>query len=260
MPGQPPAWLLAVIGAAAGLAAGPYLAALAAWVPAGSGLRQPPWRCPACRTSLGAAAIPLLGWRLTGGRCAACSARTGSWYAAVEPAAAIVFALMALRFGISPALPAFWLLAALAVVLTVTDLRHRRLPDRLTLPAYPAAVALLGAAALAVPGGARRLAAALAGLAAAGLFAGLLALVSRAGLGWGDVKLGGLLGLYLGWVGAVAVAAGLACAFVLAAVTGLALIAAGRATRKSQLPFGPFLLVSAIAVIALSGLVPVLTR
>jgi leader peptidase (prepilin peptidase) / N-methyltransferase len=56
------------------------------------------------------------------------------------------------------------------------------------------------------------------------------------------------------------VAAGLAGAFLLAAVTGLALIAAGRATRKTQLPFGPFMLGSAIAVIAVSGLVPVLSR
>jgi leader peptidase (prepilin peptidase) / N-methyltransferase len=258
---QMPAWLLAVIGAAVGLAAGPYLAALAAWVPAGGGLGRPPWRCPACGARLGAAAaVPLLGRRLTRGRCRACTAPTGGWCPAVETAAAIVFALMALRFGISPVLPAFWLLAALAVVLTVIDLRHRRLPDRLTLPAYPAAAALLGVAALAVPGGAGHFLAALAGLAGAGLFFSVLALISRAGLGWGDVKLSGVLGLYLGWVGAVAVAAALAGAFLLAAVTGLALIAAGRATRKTQLPFGPFMLGSAIAVIAVSGLVPVLSR
>lgn len=253
------AWLLAVIGVAAGPAAGPYLAVLAAWVPAGAGLRQPPWRWPACRAGLGAA-VPVVGWRLAHGRCPACAARTGSWHPAVELAAAAGFALMALRFGISPVLPAFWLLAALAVVLSVIDLRQGRLPDRLTLPAYPAAAVLLGAAALAGPGGARRFLAALAGLAVAGLFFGLLALVSPAGLGWGDVKLAGVLGLYLGWVGAVAVAAGLAGAFVLASVTSLALIAAGRTTRKSQLPFGLFMLVTAIAVIAVSGLVPVLAR
>ena len=71
---------------------------------------------------------------------------------------------------------------------------------------------------------------------------------------WGDVKLSGVLGLYLGWLGAAAVAAGLLGAFVLAALAGLGLIAAGRATRKSRIPFGPFMLVSAIAVIAASGL------
>jgi leader peptidase (prepilin peptidase)/N-methyltransferase len=178
----------------------------------------------------------------------------------VELGTAAGFAVMALRFGLSPVLPAYWLLAALAVVLTVIDLQHRRLPDPLTLPAYPATVVLLGAAALAVPGGARHFLGALAGMAVAWLIFVLLALVYPAGLGWGDVKLSGVLGLYLGWLGAAAVAAGLLGAFVLAALTGLGLIVAGKATRKTQIPFGPFMLASAIVVIAVSGLVPALAR
>jgi leader peptidase (prepilin peptidase)/N-methyltransferase len=161
---------------------------------------------------------------------------------------------MALRFGPSPVLPAFLLLAALAPVLTVIDLRWRRLPDPLTLPAYPAAALLLAAGALAIPGGTRHFLFALAGLATAWLFFALLALIYPGGLGWGDVKLSGVLGVYLGWLGPAAVAAGLLGAFALAALAGLGLIAAGRATRKSQLPFGPFMLASAIAVIAASGL------
>jgi leader peptidase (prepilin peptidase) / N-methyltransferase len=209
-----PAWALAVIAAAAGVAVGSCLA-----VPVAGRL------------------LPIGGWELpvklgTGGG----------------------FAVMAARFGLSPVLPAFLLLATLAPVLAVTDLQWRRLPDPLTLPAYPAAVLLLAAGALAVPDGTRHLLSALAGLAAAWLFFALLALVHPGGLGWGDVKLSGVLGLYLGWLGAAAVAAGLLGAFVLAALAGLALIAAGRATRKSQIPFGPFMLASAIAVIAASGL------
>ena len=117
---------------------------------------------------------------------------------------------------------------------------------------------LLAAGALAIPDGGRRFLSALAGLAAAWLFFALLALIHPGGLGWGDVKLSGVLGLYLGWLGPTAVAAGLFGAFVLAALAGLGLIAAGRATRKSQLPFGPFMLVSAIAVIAATG--PALAR
>ncbi len=97
-------------------------------------------------------------------------------------------------------------------------------------------------------------------MAAAWLFFLLLALIYPAGLGWGDVKLSGVLGLYLGWLGAAAVLAGVLGAFAVAALAGLTLIAAGRATRKSQIPFGPFMLASAIAVIACSGLVPALTR
>ncbi|HUL25904.1 MAG TPA: A24 family peptidase [Streptosporangiaceae bacterium] len=270
-----PGWVLVVAAAAAGMAVGSYLAVLAAAVPAGAGLfRAPsrllsaPSRCPECGArGRAAAAIPLVGW-LPRGRCRGCGTPAGAaagppastWRPAVELGTGALFAVMALRFGFSPVLPAFWFLAALAVVLAVIDLQHRRLPDPLTLPAYPVAVVLLGVAALAISGGARHLVSALAGMAAAWLFFLLLALVYPAGLGWGDVKLSGVLGLYLGWLGATALLAGVLGAFVLASLAGLALIAAGRATRKSHIPFGPFMLASAIVVIACSGLVPALAR
>jgi leader peptidase (prepilin peptidase)/N-methyltransferase len=67
------------------------------------------------------------------------------------------------------------------------------------------------------------------------------------------VKLSGVAGLYLGWFGARAFVTGLAGGFVLAAVAGLALIAAGRATRKTQLPFGPFILGGAVAAMLIFG-------
>jgi leader peptidase (prepilin peptidase)/N-methyltransferase len=231
MPAQVPTWVLPVIAAVAGVMAGSFLSVRADRVLAGR---------PRGTWAPG-------GW-----------ARGG--VGLVEMGTGAGFAVMAVRFGPSPVLPAFLLLAALAPVLTVIDLRWRRLPDPLTLPAYPAAAALLAAGALASPGGARHLLSALAGLAAAWLFFALLAGIHPAGLGWGDVKLSGVLGLYLGWLGAAAVAAGLLGAFVLAALAGLGLIAAGRATRKTQIPFGPFMLASAIAVIAASGLVPALAR
>ena len=108
---------------------------------------------------------------------------------------------MAMRFGPSPALPAFCYLAGIGVPLAVIDARCQRLPDALTLPSYPVALALLGFAALLLPGGAGHFRGALAGMALAwGVFL-LQVLLYPAGLGWGDVKLAGLLGLYLGWLG-----------------------------------------------------------
>jgi leader peptidase (prepilin peptidase)/N-methyltransferase len=250
------AWPLAVTAAVAGVAVGSYLTVLTGQVLAGRGTggagashppdpRDPAGRRPARGTAPRAAgAGPVTGWLR----------RIAGWDLPVELGTGAGFALMALRFGLSPVLPAFLLLAALAPALAITDLRWRRLPDRLTLPAYPAAALLLAAGALVIPGGARHFLSALAGLVAAWLFFALIALIHPAGLGWGDVKLSGVLGLYLGWLGPAAVAAGLLGAFVLAAMAGLGLIAAGRATRKSQIPFGPFMLASAIAVIAASGL------
>lgn len=254
------AWPLAVTSAVAGVAVGSYLTVLTGQVLAdrgtgGAGASHLPdprgpagWRPAGRRLARGTApraagAVPVMGWL----------SRTG-WDLPVELGTGAGFALMALRFGLSPVLPAFLLLAALAPALAVTDLRCRRLPDRLTLPAYPAAALLLAAGALVIPGGARHFLSALAGLTAAWLFFALIALIYPAGLGWGDVKLSGVLGLYLGWLGPAAVAAGVLGAFILAAMAGLGLIAAGRATRKSQIPFGPFMLASAIAVIATSGL------
>lgn len=159
------------------------------------------------------------------------------------------FAAMGLRFGASPALPAFCFLAAVAIALGYIDARHQRLPDQLTLTAYPVAVAMLGTAALFLPSGPRYLAHALLGAAAAGAFYLLLAVLNPAGLGWGDVKLSGVVGLYLGWLGARALIAGLAGGFALAAVAGITLIAMGKATRKSHLPFGPYMLIAAVGTV-----------
>lgn len=170
------------------------------------------------------------------------------------------FTVTGLRFGFGPLLPAVWYLIAAGVVLASIDIRAHRLPDRLTLPSYPVALLLLGGAALLVPGGAGHLLHALAGLAVAAAFYLLLAFLQPAGIGWGDVKLSGLLGLYLGWFGAAAVAAGLAGAFVLAAATGAGLIVAGRATRKTHIPFGPFMIAATVLVMTAGGVWPALSQ
>src|SRR4029077_3901600 len=97
-----------------------------------------------------------VGWYLTTVADRACAAAIGGWNLLGKVGTGAGFAVMTLRLGPGPVLPAFLLLAALAPVLTVTDLRWRRLPDRLTLPAYPAAALLLAAGALAIPDGGRR--------------------------------------------------------------------------------------------------------
>ncbi len=168
--------------------------------------------------------------------------------------AALAFGMMAVRFGLSPVLPAYGYLAVAGAALAVIDARQRRLPDRLTLPSYPVALALLGLAALVQPGGGAQFRGALAGLGIALALFLAQAVIYPAGLGWGDAKLAGILGLYLGWLGLAVLAAGLFLGYLLAAGAGLGLIAAGRASRKTQLPFGPFLLAGTLAAIMLSGL------
>ncbi|HEU5420775.1 MAG TPA: A24 family peptidase [Streptosporangiaceae bacterium] len=255
------AWVT-VAAAAAGLVAGRYVVVLAAWLPEADPARGdpvrwcPPRRCPhPGGTALRAAdMVPLSGWRRVRGRCPGCAARIGAWRVPAEILTAAVLAVLALRLGASPALPAFCYLGVAGVALAFIDARHKRLPDPLTLPSYPVALVLLGIAAPAAPDGGRHFLTGLAGLAAAWLLFVIQALVYPAGIGWGDVKLSGLLGLYLGWLGISTLVAGLVLAYLLAAVAGLALLAARRATRKTQVPFGPFLLAGALAAILLSGL------
>jgi leader peptidase (prepilin peptidase)/N-methyltransferase len=171
--------------------------------------------------------------------------------------AAVVAAVVA-RFGLSPVLPAFCYLAVAGIPLAVIDARQRRLPDVVTLPSYPASLLLLGVAALAVPGGPGRFVHALIGMVAAVAFFGLLLLASPAGIGLGDVKLAGPLGAYLGWLGAAAFITGLMAAWLLAAATAIGLLLTRRATRKSEIPFGPFLIAGTLGVVLASGFITAL--
>ena len=255
-------WPGAVIAGAAGLPIGGYVTVLIDRVPAsrtisgsfGELTRHPLGECPQCAAGLAARDIvPLLGWARTGGACRYCGEAYGAWHPAAELLTAFLFALLGLRFGVSPVLPAYLYLAAVAVALAFIDVAHRRLPDMLTLPSYLVAFALLGVATPFTRHGASHLIHAFIGLACASAFYLILALAYPAGIGWGDVKLSGLLGLYLGWIGPAALVLGVAAGFVLAAVAGVGLIVAGKATRRSQIAFGPFMLVGAIAVIVSLG-------
>lgn len=168
-------------------------------------------------------------------------------------ASASLFALTAWRFGLTGELPAFLVLAAAGVLLTVLDLQHRLLPNRVLGTAFAAgAVLLTGAAAL--TGAWSDLLRA--GTAAVALFAVylVLALISPRSLGMGDVKLAGLIGLHLGWLGWPAVVLGAAAGFVVQALVALVLLAARRIGLRGELPFGPAMLLGAALVIARPGL------
>jgi leader peptidase (prepilin peptidase)/N-methyltransferase len=250
-------WIVTAAIATAGLTAGCWVTMLAARVPRGESLRPPLGRCAVCGSpATFADAIPLVGWARMRRRCQECRHAFGAWYPAAGLTTAAAAAAMWLRFGPAPEVPAFCYLAVVGVPLAFIDARWQRLPDVLTLPSYPVGIAALGVSAIFVPHGGRQLSHGLIGMAATWLFFVLLVLIYPAGMGWGDVKLSGLIGLYLGWFGAGALLAGVLGGYLLAAVAGIGLIATGRATRKSHLPFGPFMLGGAFAVI----LIPALSR
>lgn len=157
----------------------------------------------------------------------------------------LLFAATARRFGPDPALPAFLFLAAVGVTLSLVDLRSHRLPNALTLPSYPIAAALLGMAAVA-GSGSGFLGRALLGGAASYLLLLALRLVTPRGVGFGDVKLAGVLGMYGGWLGWSAWTLSLLTASLYAGAVGVVLLASGRAGLGSRVAMGLYLVAGAL--------------
>ena len=144
--------------------------------------------------------------------------------------------------------------AALSVALAVIDVREHRLPNRLVLPAYPAVLVLFAlACALGAPW--TRFGGAAAGMAVLFVVFAVFRLASRAGLGGGDVKLAGVVGGMLGWIGWDAVLVGVFAAFLLGGLFGLLLLALRRADRRTRFAFGPWMLAGAWAGVA-AGAMP----
>ncbi|MFW3169111.1 prepilin peptidase [Geodermatophilus sp. CPCC 206100] len=154
--------------------------------------------------------------------------------------------------GVRPAALGLAWAAGAAIVLGGVDLAVHRLPDRVTFPAAAVVTAALVADAAVLGTWPDLLRAVLAAAAASGV-ALLGALISPRGLGLGDVKLLGLLGLVLGWVGWGALLAGVFLGLLTGAAVSVALVATGRAGWRSAVPFGPPLLVGAALALALAG-------
>ncbi|WP_207345208.1 A24 family peptidase [Arthrobacter sp. E3] len=148
------------------------------------------------------------------------------------------------------ALAACLYLLWLAVVLSIVDIRTHTLPNRYVLPAYPIAGVLLLVAALAA-GNPQHVLSAVGGAAALAALYWLLWFAYPAGMGFGDVKLAGVLGLFLGFLGWQHVLLGAAAGFIVGGLWGLALIVSGRGTAKSAIPFGPSMLAGALATMLL---------
>jgi leader peptidase (prepilin peptidase)/N-methyltransferase len=232
-----------------GLLIGSFLNVVIHRVPKGESVVRPPSACPGCQTPIRPRDnIPVAGWLLLKGKCRTCQERISPRYPLVELGTAALFVVMALRFGLDPVLPAFLYLAAVGLALGVIDLDCKRLPDALTLPSYPVAAALLGIAALAGSDSGDPLRALIGGAAMYAIYFGLC-FAYPAGMGFGDVKLAGVLGLYTAWIGWGAWAVGLFLGFFLGGVFGILAIAVRGGGRKTALPFGPFMLLGVLVAI-----------
>jgi len=188
-----------------------------------------------------AAAGPPVGALLwPGGRCRTCRRGPSPRYAVVQVLTAAAFAAVALRFGADWALPAYLVFFTALLAVSAIDLELNIIPNRIVYPTIFVSVPLLAAAALA-EADADRLGEALIGAAAAWAALLVIHLISPAGMGFGDVRLAFVLGLFLGWLGLRLVLIGLFLGFLLGAVLGALMILVGRRGRRDHIPFGPFL-------------------
>jgi leader peptidase (prepilin peptidase)/N-methyltransferase len=237
--------LLSIVGLL-GLAVGSFLNVVIYRVPRDESLVRPGSHCPHCGSAVrNRHNIPVLSWLLLGGRCADCEAAISVRYPLVEAGTAALFVAVAAKFGWSWELPAYLYLAAVAIALAAIDLDVMRLPDRIVLPSYSVALLLLAPAMIAE----QSWHAAARGLSAAAVLWISFELISRFGMGRGDVKLAPLLGLYLGWLGWSAVAIGMFAGFLLGGVFGVALMVTRLANRKTRVPFGPYMLAGAFLAV-----------
>jgi leader peptidase (prepilin peptidase) / N-methyltransferase len=224
-----------------GLIVGSFLNVVIYRVPRHLSIVRPGSFCPQCGAPVTPwENVPVVSYVVLKGRCRHCAAPISLRYPLVELLTAGLFAANAARFGFSLALLAYEVLAAGLVALAAIDLDHRILPGRI-VQVIGAAVFLLLLVPTARSGAWSRL-----GIAAASsacwfvLYWGIRRIDDRF-LGFGDARLVVVLGFALGWLGVGYVVGGFVVANLLGALVGVALIVLGRATRKSSIPFGPFL-------------------
>jgi leader peptidase (prepilin peptidase)/N-methyltransferase len=239
---------LAVLLGLAGLAVGSFLNVCIYRLPRRESLNWPGSHCTSCDRPLSwYENVPIASWLVLRGRCRTCGVAISAIYPIVEAITGAVFVAAYLLYGWTPLLLARLLFACAMIVLFAIDLRHRILPNVITLPGIVAGLAF----SLFLPPG---WLSSLAGLLVGG---GVLWVIGEAyyrlrgidGLGMGDVKMLAMIGAFLGWQLMLLT---LVLASFAGSLVGIGLIVLGRGGMKAALPFGTFLAVGAI-VAAVAG-------
>jgi leader peptidase (prepilin peptidase)/N-methyltransferase len=250
-----------------GLIIGSFLNVCILRIPIAESVVLPPSHCPSCGMPIKPYDnIPVVSWLVLAGRCRKCKARISAMYPMVELGTGLLFLACYLVFGINAEALKWAIFAALLIVLTITDLRERILPDKVNFVGFGLGL-LLSLFTRPVDGTALWLAnhlftypppeAALSfadALIGAGVASGLLWLVAegyfrargREGMGLGDVKMMAMAGAFLGLQRALLT---ILLGSLLGSIIGIAVIAIGRKGRDFELPFGTFLGAGAMLVV-----------
>jgi leader peptidase (prepilin peptidase)/N-methyltransferase len=231
---------LIIIFALLGLAVGSFLNVCIDRLPQKKSIVFPPSHCEACQHKLAAKdLIPVFSYLRLRGRCRYCQAAVPRRLFWVELATALIFALLYSNYRLTPELGVMIFYACLFIVIFVIDLEHGLILNKVVYPSMVVALllALLPQSRLTImiePGIAS---AALGGAIGFALFL-LIAIVSRGGMGWGDVKLAALIGLATGFP---LVFLAIIMGAILGGIVAVALVIAKKRKRRETIPFGPFL-------------------
>ncbi|NLI11370.1 prepilin peptidase [Pelotomaculum propionicicum] len=224
-----------------GLVIGSFLNVCIYRIPRGESVVFPPSHCPGCSRRIAARdLIPVLSYLRLKGRCRFCGSKISPIYPFIELLTGLLFAAVYLRFGHTVLLYKVLFLVPVLIIVTFIDLRHYIIPDKLTV------FALAGGVILNIYTRDLTLFSSLLGLISAGAFLLLIAIVSKGGMGGGDIKFAAVIGLFLGWPQGL-FAVFLSC--MLAGMAGLVLLLTRVKGRKDAIPFGPFLCIGALAAI-----------
>lgn len=242
--------VLLIIAALLGLAVGSFLNVVVWRLPRAESLSRPPSACPRCGARIRARDnVPVLSWLVLRGRCRDCHAPISPRYPLVELTTAVLFVVVAwwqADKAVTSAAGLVFLvtilyLVAVSVALALIDIEHHRLPDAIVLPSIAVAAILLAVVAGA-SGEWHMWVRAMLGAFVLCVAYFLMLVAYPRGMGFGDVKLAALLGLYLGWQGWGAVLVGGFGAFLLGGLYSVVLLVLRRVKRTSGIPFGPWML------------------
>lgn len=185
--------------------------------------------------------LPVLNYFILKGRCRYCGTNFSLQYPLVEFITGFMYLAAYLKFYNNWTTLLLWVFFSLLIVVTIIDLYHRIIPEGILLTGIVLGLPLAGLQSV------DKLISGLIGLLVAGIIMLIIAIISKGGMGGGDIKLSTVMGLYLGWQG---VLLALFLAFLIGGIIGIFLLLTGRKGRKGAVPFGPYL--------ALGGLLAVM--
>ncbi|MEW6682424.1 MAG: A24 family peptidase [Nitrospirota bacterium] len=243
---MPPQWEIVVLIGVLGALIGSFLNVCIHRLPRGESIVRPGSRCPECTTPIHPLDnIPIVSFLWLRGRCRSCGARIAIRYPAVEALNAAGYILIWYRFGPTPDAAVYAVFYSALLIVTFIDWDHQIIPNRITLPGI--AIGLLSAATVLAGGFVDALlGAVLGGGLLYAVAVGSEWLLKKEGMGLGDVKLLAMIGAFLGWK---AVLLTVFVGSLSGSVIGLILMATRVKQRGDPIPFGPFLVLGAMAAL-----------